>query len=57
MGELEQLMILFVAAVILAAAARRVGAPYPAFLALGGVLLAFVPGTPSFTLAPERIAF
>jgi monovalent cation/hydrogen antiporter len=53
MGELEQLMILFVAAVILAAAARRVGAPYPAFLALGGVLLAFVPGTPSFTLAPE----
>ena len=38
---------------ILAAGARRVGAPYPAFLALGGALLAFLPVTPSFTLPPE----
>jgi monovalent cation/hydrogen antiporter len=53
MGELEQLLLLFVAAVILAAAARRVGAPYPVFLALGGVLLAFLPAAPSFTLPPE----
>ena len=53
MGELEQLLILFVAAVILAAAARRVGAPYPVFLALGGALLAFLPAAPSFTLPPE----
>jgi monovalent cation/hydrogen antiporter len=53
MGELEQLLILFVAAVILAAVARRVGAPYPVFLALGGALLAFVPGAPSFTVPPE----
>ena len=53
MRELEQLLALFVAAVLLAAAARRVGAPYPVFLALGGALLAFVPGTPSFTLPPE----
>ena len=29
------------------------GAPYPVFLALGGALLAFVPGAPSFTLLPE----
>src|SRR6202165_158558 len=54
MGDLEQLLVLFVAAVILAAAARRVGAPYPVFLALGGALLAFFPGTPSFTVPPER---
>jgi hypothetical protein len=40
MRELEQLLGLFVAAVILAAAARRAGAPYPVFLALGGALLA-----------------
>ena len=40
---------LFVAAVLLAAAARRVGAPYPVFLALGGAVLAFVPGSPQFT--------
>ena len=53
MGELEQLLVLFVAAVILAAAARRVGAPYPVFLALGGALLAFLPGAPSFTVPPE----
>src|SRR5215207_11627066 len=53
MRELEQLLGLFVAAVILAAAARRVGAPYPVFLALGGALLAFLPGAPSFTVPPE----
>jgi Na+/H+ antiporter len=53
MGEFEQLLVLFVAAVILAAGARRVGAPYPVFLALGGALLAFVPAAPSFTLPPE----
>src|SRR4249920_805036 len=53
MGELEHLLALFVAALILAAAARRVGAPYPVFLALGGALLAFLPGAPSFTVAPD----
>jgi Na+/H+ antiporter len=51
--QLEQLLGLFVAAVILAAGARRVGAPYPVFLALGGALLAFLPAAPSFTLPPE----
>ncbi|GEP02785.1 cation:proton antiporter [Methylobacterium oxalidis] len=40
-------------AVLLAALARRVGAPYPAFLALGGVALAFVPGVPNLKLDPE----
>jgi len=53
MTELEGLIGLVLAAVILAAAARRVGAPYPVFLALGGALLAFLPGTPSFTIPPE----
>jgi monovalent cation/hydrogen antiporter len=53
MGELEQLLALFLAAVLLAAGARRVGAPYPVFLALGGVFLAFVPGAPAFSVAPE----
>lgn len=40
-------------AVLLAALARRVGAPYPAFLALGGVALAFVPGVPNLVLDPD----
>src|SRR5688572_3055460 len=53
MGELEQLLGVFVAAVMLAAAARRVNAPYPVFLALGGAMLAFLPVAPSFTLRPE----
>ena len=53
MRALEQLLGLFVAAVALAAGARRVGAPYPVFLAVGGALLAFVPVAASFTLPPE----
>ncbi len=53
MHQLEQLLALFVAAVILAGVARRVAAPYPVFLALGGALLAFLPAAPSFTLPPE----
>lgn len=40
-------------AVILAALARRLGAPYPAFLAFGGACLAFVPGVPNLRLDPE----
>ena len=53
MSELEGLLGLVLAAVILAGLARRVGAPYPVFLALGGALLAFLPGAPSFTVPPE----
>src|SRR3954462_11812365 len=53
MEQLEELLGMVLAAGILAGLARRVGAPYPVFLALGGALLAFVPGAPSFTLPPE----
>lgn len=53
MHQLEQLLGLFVTAVILAAGARRVGAPYPVFLAVGGALLAFVPAAPSFSFLPS----
>ena len=53
MRELEGLLALVLAAVVLAAVARRVGAPYPVFLALGGALLAFLPGAPSLTVPPE----
>ena len=53
MRELEEILGLFIAAVALAGAARRVGAPYPVFLAVGGALLAFLPVTTSFTLPPE----
>ena len=53
--ELEQILALFVAAVALAAAARRVGAPYPVFLAIGGTLLAFIPGAPNPSLPAELV--
>lgn len=55
MHELEQLLGLFVAAVILASAARRIGAPYPVFLAIGGALLGFLPASPRLTLPPELV--
>jgi Na+/H+ antiporter len=53
MGPFEGLVVLVLAAVLLAAVARRVGAPYPVFLAVGGALLAFLPGAPSLTVPPE----
>src|SRR4030095_10529272 len=53
MGELEPLIGLVLAAVVLAAVARRIGAPYPVFLAIGGAILAFIPGAPSFAIPPE----
>ncbi len=37
----------------LAAAARRIGAPYPALLALAGAALALAPGVPAVILDPE----
>lgn len=55
MHELEQVLAIFVAAVLLAAAARRAGAPYPVFLAIGGALLAFVPNAPAPSLPPELV--
>jgi monovalent cation/hydrogen antiporter len=40
-------------AVLLSALARRLGVPYPALLALGGTVLAFIPGAPRIVLDPE----
>src|SRR5262245_25792308 len=37
----------------LAALARRVGAPYPALVALAGAALALIPGVPTLVLDPE----
>src|SRR4051794_41764545 len=38
---------------ILAAVARRIGAPYPALVALAGAALALIPGVPTLVLDPE----
>lgn len=53
MDTFEALLVLLLAAVLLAALARRVGIPYPVFLALGGATLAFVPGAPAFSIEPH----
>ena len=52
MTGFESLLGVLLVAVVLAALARKMGAPYPAFLALGGAVLAFVPGAPKFTIDP-----
>src|SRR5215471_14289855 len=55
MGGFEGLLGVLLLAAFLAALARRIGAPYPAFLALVGAVLAFVPGTPRFSIDPELV--
>ena len=53
MATFEWIIVLLLGAALLAALARKVGAPYPTFLALGGVVLAFVPSSPNWTLDPH----
>src|SRR5947209_5502481 len=49
----EWTILLLLGAVALSALARRLGVPYPSFLALGGVAITFLPHTPQFVLDPE----
>ena len=51
----ETLLALLLAALALSALARRLRIPYPALLALGGGLAAFIPATAQFTLPPDMI--
>ena len=53
MAAFEWIIVLLLGAALLAVLARRLGAPYPTFLALGGALLAFVPASPNWTLDPK----
>jgi Na+/H+ antiporter len=48
----EWVVALLFGAVLLSGLARRVGVPYPAFLAVGGAALALVPGGPRLELDP-----
>ncbi|HMM92856.1 cation:proton antiporter [Bradyrhizobium sp.] len=49
----EWIIGLLLGAVLLSALARRLNVPYPTFLALGGVALAFVPSGPQWMLEPD----
>ena len=53
MTTFEWIIALLLGAVALSALARQIKVPYPTFLAIGGVLLAFVPSGPSWTLEPD----
>ncbi len=53
MTTFEWIIGLLFGAVALTALARRLGYPYPTFLAIGGALLAFTPGAPQWTLEPD----
>jgi hypothetical protein len=46
-------MVQHASGVNLAPICNRSGAPYPVFLAVGGALLAFLPGAPPFSVPPE----
>ena len=52
MTTFEWIIALLLGAVALSALAQRVKVPYPTFLAIAGVLLAFLPTSPSWTLEP-----
>src|SRR5512134_3460852 len=53
MKVFEIVVALLLGGALLAAVARRFGAPYPALVALAGAALAVIPGVPTLTLDPE----
>ena len=53
MEVFEVVIALLVGGAALAAIARRIGAPYPALVALAGAALALIPGAPTLVLDPE----
>ena len=53
MRVFEVIIALLVGGAVLAAVARRIGAPYPALVALAGAGLALIPGVPTLVLDPE----
>lgn len=51
----ESILVVMFGAVLLSAASRRAGLPYPVVLAVAGTALAFVPGAPSISLDPDLV--
>lgn len=52
MEVFEVVIALLLGGAVLAAIARRIGAPYPALVALAGAALALIPGVPTLVLDP-----
>jgi len=55
MHAFEALLLILVGAVLLSLLARRLNAPFPPFLALGGAAVAFLPWAPELALDPELV--
>src|SRR3989304_1569742 len=55
MREIELVLALLAAVVVLAVLARRLGLPYPMVMVLAGLALGFVPGLPQVELDPEIV--
>ena len=55
MHVFETILVLLTGATVLSSFARRMNIPYPTLLALGGALIAFIPGAPRLELPPELI--
>jgi monovalent cation/hydrogen antiporter len=53
--QLEVILGLLVAIVVLVTVARRLNIAYPILLVVGGLALGFVPGLPTITLPPELV--
>ncbi|SFP80140.1 cation:proton antiporter [Sphingomonas rubra] len=51
----DTILLLLFGAALLSILAGRIGVPYPTLLALGGVALALIPGTPRLDLPPDLI--
>jgi monovalent cation/hydrogen antiporter len=52
MKVFEVVIALLMGGAVLAAMARRIGAPYPALVAFAGAALALIPGVPTLVLDP-----
>ena len=55
MHAFETILIVLLGAVLLSLLARRLNAPFPPFLAMGGALVAFLPHAPELSLDPELV--
>ena len=49
----ESLLVLLLTAIVLLQVSRRLSLPYPALLALAGVAVAFIPGSPAISFDPD----
>ncbi|HST89396.1 MAG TPA: Na+/H+ antiporter [Ktedonobacterales bacterium] len=55
MNDIEIVLALLLAVVLLAMLARRLRIPYPILLVLGGLALALIPGVPNVELRPDLV--